>query len=317
MLDRPTLDKLSFLADVAEAVLVEGLTQQQAAERFDLSRPSISRLLSEARDAGLVIVEVRRVVQESDDLALRLTEKFEMRAVNVSSLSARAENGDRAFVTFASNKVLDRLKPDCMLGLTLGKTIGNVIHEMALSEPRQISVVQLCGSLGHGNALLDSHALTSALARSFGATCIHMHAPYAVETRKLRDALNENPANRLCLEQGRNCNVALVGIGELDDPSSSLVTGGHVSMEAAQYFKNAKAIGDVGGYYISADGSTVTAPESGFWRTGIDCKDFKKIETRIGVAIGSRKAVAIQAAMRGNWITHLVTDHETALALLQ
>jgi DNA-binding transcriptional regulator LsrR (DeoR family) len=47
----------------------------------------------------------------------------------------------------------------------------------------------------------------------------------------------------------------------------------------------------------------------------VSLEDYKKIPVRLGIAGGRQKARAIAAAMKGGYITHLVTDAETAQLL--
>lgn len=310
--------KLNFLADVAEAVLVEGLTQQEAAERFDLSRPSISRLLAEAREEGIVQIEILRRLSENSELANRIVQQFGIDKAHVANVGKIRNIGTNdQFVRFAADRIATLFAPGVLVGVTLGTTLGFIIHRLAKLQTQQITVVQLCGSIGAGNPLLDSHALVSHLAHSYGANCLHLHAPYAVESEQVRDSLNRNVSNKLCLDYARKVEIALVGMGTIALPQSSLQLGGHVDEMTVQAFQRNGAVGDVSGYYIDRNGDSVELENSHFWRTGLTSADFRKIPRRIGIATGVHKAGIIAASLAGGWITELATDQETAEQVLK
>ncbi len=50
---------------------------------------------------------------------------------------------------------------------------------------------------------------------------------------------------------------------------------------------------------------------------GIDADTLREIPRRIGIAGGESKHAAIHAAVTGGWVNVLITDTETAAALLQ
>ena len=53
---------LARIFTVAKLYYEENLTQAEVAERVGVSRPLVSKMLSEARDCGIVHIEVRNVV---------------------------------------------------------------------------------------------------------------------------------------------------------------------------------------------------------------------------------------------------------------
>ncbi|PSM16789.1 sugar-binding domain-containing protein [Nitratireductor sp. StC3] len=309
--------RINLLADIAEAVLVEGLTQQQAAERFGLSRPSISRLLTEAREEGIVHIEIRRMHAENEEVARRLMQRFGPATVYVAGVTAQdGRQAQQSYFRYAAERVEALLEPGDLVGITLGTTLGGLVDRLAESGLHGISLVQLCGSIGAADDFLDSHALVARLSQALHASCLYLHAPYAVESREMRDMLNHNPSNALCIEQGRKVGVALVGLGMVGARQSSLHRGGHVSSQTIAAFGKAGAVGDVAGFYVDALGRPVDTGKAGFWRTGIGFEDFARIPRRVGFAFGASKAPIIAAALRGRLITHLVTDQELARQVL-
>jgi deoxyribonucleoside regulator len=314
--DEGEIERLQYLADIAEAIYVEGLTQMEVADRFSLARPTVSRLIAEARQKGIVEFKIHRVFQTVPELEGRICETYGIRAADVVVLPERDRAfGGVAFGRFAARSLHPLLLPNAVLGVTLGTTVSTTVDALCKLEPLSIKVVQLCGSVGADDPALDAHAIVEKLSRAYGCEGIYFHAPFLVESKEVRDSLRRNPTNRLCLELGKNATVALVGIGSMDTVHSSLYRGGHVPEDQVSRMQKLGVIGDVGGFNFDAEGRHV--PDSGsFWASGTDFGEFLGIPLRVAVTTGAHKVRQIDAALRGGLINHLITDRATATALL-
>ncbi len=306
----------NLLADIAEAFYIDGLTQKEVGEKFGFARPSISRLLTEAREKGVVSIEVHRIFDNDDTLAKEIMQKFGVQNIYVTTLPKKAKKDPiENFGFFAADILHGLLDPHSLFGITLGMTVSSVINELCRLEPIPIKVIQLCGSLDADDPNLDAHAIVEKLSRSYGTDAIYLHAPYAVQSQKMRDYLTENQSNQKNIRWARKANIALVGAGTLNVEDSSLLRGHHITEDNLKNLKKLGAIGDIGGFNINAEGVFVEGGD--YWRTGMDFNGFLNIENRVCAVIGSHKAPQIAAALKGKIITHLITDQPTAKELLQ
>lgn len=71
------------------------------------------------------------------------------------------------------------------------------------------------------------------------------------------------------------------------------------------------------GYFFDAKGDVVTDIKIHNELIGLPLSALKTIPVRVGVAGGENKAEAIAAAMKGGYINALVTDQDTAAAILR
>ena len=69
-------DRAQFLATVADLYYIEGLSQAHIAKRFGYSRSAISRLLTEARQNGIVEITIHHPLRRVRRLETRLREAF-------------------------------------------------------------------------------------------------------------------------------------------------------------------------------------------------------------------------------------------------
>ena len=55
--------KISLLARIAWMYYIQGLTQEEIARKLDFSRTKVTRLLAQAREEGVVEINISREVQ--------------------------------------------------------------------------------------------------------------------------------------------------------------------------------------------------------------------------------------------------------------
>lgn len=74
-------------------------------------------------------------------------------------------------------------------------------------------------------------------------------------------------------------------------------------------------MGDILGRFINGAGDIVS-PELESRTIGVDLKTLKGIKNSIGVAVGENKASITRAALKGGFMTTLITDEKTAKEVL-
>src|SRR4051794_7034222 len=102
-------------------------TQAQVAERLGLSRATVSRLLSEARRAGIVRIAVTAPVDhELDVLARRLAAALGLQAAWVAPVSAHGPVGERLAPPLSAALRAAALEPGDVLLVSSGRTVYEV-----------------------------------------------------------------------------------------------------------------------------------------------------------------------------------------------
>ena len=69
-------DNTALLVEVARLYYDHDFSQQQIAEKVGISRPVVSRLLTQAREQGIVRIEIFDPTQEGIELETALQEKY-------------------------------------------------------------------------------------------------------------------------------------------------------------------------------------------------------------------------------------------------
>ncbi|MFN2223646.1 MAG: sugar-binding domain-containing protein [Chloroflexota bacterium] len=308
-----------LLADVAEMYYVQDLTQAEISRQIDMTRSAVSRMLTEARDKGIVEINVRRPLRFDDDLEAALKERFGLQAAHVL-VGQRGVGYDklRCQLGLAAAAVLKTLlQPGISCGVAWGTTVSATIEALDAPHPLPVQVVQLVGVLRSNSHAFNAQALVDILAGKVGGEGVYLYSPFIVENAATARSIRNIPDVRESLEAGKGCDIVLMGIGTVLDPAySSLYQGGHISLETLERLRRDGAVGDVGGVHIDIDGH----PAGGDFNermVGIAGPDLLAIPTRLAVAGGVAKAEAILGALRGGYTNLLVTDSQTAQAVLE
>ena len=277
----------------------------------------VSRMLQEARQLGLVTIQVHFPLKTDADLAQQLCQTFGLAEAHVLAdvptdyemlLQQLGELGARC---------LQRKLHD---GMTIGMSWGTALYQVVRAMPEVplhgVAIVQFIGAVGHGDPMVDGLELARWLAQKLSASLRSMQAPLMVENEAVAAGLLQDRAIAEVLATARRVEVALVGVGTVEPPQlSSLWRPGYLTETDLVHMRRAGIVADVLGRPLDAEGRWVRTT---FDRRviGVDLETLKTIPTVIAVAGGPAKIRAILAALRGGYFNVLVTDAKAAAAVL-
>jgi len=309
-------DRVSLLADVAEIYYLENKNQAEIAKSVGVTRSMISRMLTEARDAGIVEIRVHRPLQSDHDLGRELIDAFGLLDAYVVTVGAVSGGKLIRSLGRAGALVLKRyLAPEKVLGLAWGTSISATVDALDVFEPIPVKVVQLVGAMGARNMEYDGHDLVSRLSEKLGGEAYYLNAPYICPDQDVARSLLETKAIKETISLGKKTDVALLGIGSTSPENSSFYLAGYVTRKELDDLRRGGSVGDVCGLHFDLEGRPAADHFSERLVT-IQRNDLLSIPVRLGVAGGPGKVQAILGAMRSKHVNVLVTDHITAKKLL-
>ncbi|MBM3125687.1 MAG: sugar-binding transcriptional regulator [Chloroflexi bacterium] len=317
MADQRSLqDRASLLADVADMYYRENKNQAEIAKSVGVTRSMISRMLTEARDAGIVEIRVHRSLQSDHDLGRELIEAFDLLDAYVVRVSAISGRKLTRSLGRAGALVLKRyLAPGKVLGLAWGTSISATVDALDVVESIPVKVVQLVGAMGARNLQYDGHDLVSRLSEKLGGEAYYVNAPYVCQDREVARSLMESKAIKETISLGKKTDVALLGIGSTSSTHSSFYLAGYVTRKELDDLRRGGSIGDVCGLHFDLEGRPAAEHFSERLVT-IQRNDLLAIPVRLGVAGGPGKVQAILGALKSRHVNVLVTDQVTAKKVL-
>jgi DNA-binding transcriptional regulator LsrR (DeoR family) len=310
-------DRDEILTDVAEMYYEEGLTQAEIAAKIGVTRSAISRMLTDARERGIVEIKVRRPLRFDEQLEAELTRQFGLEAAHVLvwNKKDRYEELRDRLGKAASHVLTEMLAHGMVVGLPWGTTIAATIEAVKVESPVGVRVVQLVGVLGSSSHAYNGQALVERLAYKLGGEGIYLYTPFIVESSDTVRSLLANPEIRTAIDIGRQSNIALLGIGTTASDHSSLYLGGHITRDDLERLELAGAVGDISGYHFDIQGRMLDIAFNDCL-VGIARDDLLGIPTRLAVAGGAPKVISVLGALRGGLVNVLVTDSTTATEIL-
>jgi deoxyribonucleoside regulator len=310
-------DRTQLLASVATLYYEDGLTQLEIARRTGYSRSAISRLLTEAKDQGIVEVRIHYPLHRALELERQLQDLFDLDDVFViSAASLEYDRMLRLIGRAAASYLEDNAPEGGVLGVSWGTALYEVVSALRPRNVPGLKVVQMIGAVGGGDPLIDGPELARSLAANFGASYATLHAPLIVDDASIRDALLSQRNVIHAIELARDVDMAVVGIGSVEPELSSFVRAGYLSKEEMLAIQNHGAVGDICGTHFNQNGEILEIDLHGRI-IGIGLADLRASHGKvIGVAGGARKAPAIAGALCGAYIDVLVTDASAAASIL-
>ena len=312
---KPSEDRVSLLADVAEMYYLENKNQAEISKTVGVTRSMISRMLTEAREAGIVEIRVRRPLRSDHDLESELIQDFNL--LDAYVITAGTTSGQLTrLLGQAGAVVLKRyLAPNKVLGLAWGTSISATVDALEVSAPIAVKVVQLVGAMGARNMEYDGHDLVSRLSQTLGGEAYYLNAPYLCQDAEMARSLLASKPVKETINLGKKADVALLGIGSTSPEYSSFHLAGYVSRKELEDVRRDGAVGDVCGLHFDINGN----PAAGHFSerlVSIRRNDLLSIPVRLGVAGGIGKEDAILGALRNRHVNVLVTDNITARKVL-
>ncbi len=300
---------LDTVYQAARMYYLEDATQVEIASRLGVSRPTVSRLVAEARRAGLVRIDVVDPFQdETVALAERLQVVLGLRAVHLAAVTHQATLGADLAAPIATAVE--------GMGLTPGDAVlvssGRTVYDVAQTGMPPLAGVQLVPTVG-GQAdpmpWFQTNEITRTAAEHSGAIPAFLFAQ-ALPSAAMRASLDEDPAFQHVIGLWGRAKGAILGVGAPTPTRDALARG--IPVEDAVFDQ---AAGDVCLNFFAADGSPIEFPGSErMVRTSREV--LAGVPHAVGVAVGSAKVPSIIGAVRAGMINELVTDAATARALL-
>jgi len=310
------IDQEQLILDIATYYYEQRLTQDEIGRRMNVSRSTISRLLNEARERGIVSIKINYPWQRKHDLEQRLVDTFGLLKARVLAGKEKAEDEILKGMGVLAARLLDSyIKDGQILGVSYGRSLASTIAALSPSRQVTLTVVPVIGALGSDNPSIDGPDLVRRFAQAYGGEYRYFPVPLLVEDVRTRDGLIQLPQVYETLNLAKRADIVLLGIGTTSPGTSSRIWKGYLDERQLQRLKNQGAVGHMCGQFYDSGGQLLDL-EVNQRSIGIGIKTLETIDFVIAVASGEAKIAAILGALRGKYLNILVTDDATASALL-
>ena len=313
---RNTPDREALILKAALLYYKGGLTQGEVAERLGFSRPTVVRMLQQAKDTGLVQIKITKPVPQTLDFETEL--EAMLRADGLRQAVIVEDSGGSAVEAVAEAGALylqERVRANHVLGVSWSTTTIKVPQYLKKEGVSPERIVQLGGHAAGGDRSSNAQAIAMRFGDIYDVPVEPLPAPVIVGSKQMRDGLNKDPVIRDTRRWTKACNFGIVGIGVVSKQSRYVEAG---YLKAADFQRLAKkgVVGEVLANYYDIDGNAINAPWSDRTMT-VALKELRQIENLVVIAAGAVKAAPVLGAIRAGILKVLIADTALAEALLE
>jgi DNA-binding transcriptional regulator LsrR (DeoR family) len=308
---------LRLLTKVSKLYHDDGLNQDDIVKRLQLSRSKVSRLLQQARDAGIVKIVVIPPAGIHADVEAGLEAKYRIQEAIVTEIheSASPDSVARELGVAAASYLQRVISAEDVVGVSWGFTISGMVAALEPASYPNVQVVQLTGGIGKPESEAHATDLCHRLARLLGCKLVLLPAPGVVDSLRSREVYLLDKHVQQALGLFPQISLAFVGIGSPTSHSIQMRDDSILTQADLSDLLARGAVGDIALRFIDPFGQLV-ASEMNDRVIGIDLERLRKIPRVVGVAGGPTKVDAIRGALRGGIVDVLITDLDTARSLL-
>ena len=299
----------------AELYYDENKTQDEIGALLGISRWKAGRLLTQARESGIVRIEIVHPRARRLGLERELCARFGLHdAVIVPDPDVEADATAR--VAQAAADYLTSLRPvPRVLGVSWGRTLNEVADRLPDGWATGVTVVQINGGVSLNRRPGGAATMAATIAQRGGGQAVLLPSPAILERIETKRAIEADRTVADVLARAAAASAYLYSAG-VADASSVLVESGYLTPDDVTELVRKGAVGDVVGRYIDADGNIVD-PGLDERTVGLGLDELRSAATAIFVVAGSSKHDVARAIVMSGLCTVLVSDESTARALLE
>ena len=295
---------------------VGGMTQDQIARELGISRQRAQRLGARAVAEGLIHFRLDHRLARCLELEAALRRQRGLRICRVAPSLGAGIEPVRSIAPVAAAEIERILAVPEPLVVAVGtgralRAAVEQIHTFACPQHRFVSLngnISPDGSASHYDVLMR-------LADRVSATQFPMPLPVVASSLEERRLFHSLTPVRRNVALAHQASITFVGIGHASD-SAPMLRDGFLSEPEFREIQAAGAVGEIVGWFYDAAGRYLDA-EPNQRVAGVRVEppgDGDKLV--IGVAAGHEKVPAVKGALAGRILNGLITDEDTAAALL-
>jgi DNA-binding transcriptional regulator LsrR (DeoR family) len=273
----------------------------------------VVRLLADARRRNEVRITIAAPLTELLLLEREVETRFGVNRVIVAPFVDADADPVKVIAAAAGNFISGEMKPGMTVGVGWGRTLFNTLPFITGTTLDDFRVVSLLGGIAAARRFNPAEFAWQ-FAELFQGEGFLIPAPAVVDSPETKYALLERCGLSSIFEMADKLDMALLSCGGISSLTTSYRTG-YLSEADRRSLIDAGAIGDVLYNFIDENGDLVDHEVNGRV-ISVNLARLRRTPERVLISGGKDKLAAIRATIRTIAPTALITDEQTALALL-
>ncbi|MBG0740253.1 sugar-binding transcriptional regulator [Paeniglutamicibacter antarcticus] len=302
----------------AQMYYLQDLTMDAIARELRTSRSTVSRLLSAARESGLVQIQIRSPQDSAPELerALRSRFRVDVHVVPVLDTLNEAEVLERVCIQ-AARLISPLVDSSAVIGVAWGSTVSTLSRHLTRKITHGSTIVQLNGA---GNTQTTGITYASEIMRRFGnayeAKVEQFPVPAFFDHAETKTLMWDERSVRRILDLQARMTMAIFGVGSIDaDIPSHVYSGGYLDETDLDSLSAGNVVGDVATVFFRANGSS-DGIAMNLRSSGPDLDVLRTVRRRVCVVSGASKISGLRGALAAGLATDLILDETTARILV-
>lgn len=309
--------KAEKLLMVAKKYYEEEKTQNEIAKELGVSRPLISRMIHEAREYGIVKIELCPIGSGNNLLLNQVRNLFALK----DGIIVRDKANDNETNKMVTEQIIEYLHKEMPhiknVGLGWGSMMGKVLNCMPLIVPkngqRQLEIVPLIGNSSVSNRNYHTNESVRIFAEKTGGDAKYLYAPALAENQIEYDTILQLENVKAVEEVWRELDLAVVNIGNYPSTPDfgSAVRFGSLLQEK-------KVVGRILNYYVTQDGEILNSDHD--YAIQIPLQTLANAGTVLGICASNVTPRALLGALHSGILTAVIAPEsitKAAIALKQ
>ncbi len=308
--------KIDQLVEVSVLKYKMGYSQAKIADMLGVSAMTVSRMLDESIEKGIIRISVKAPVDCNDELSEELVRKFGLKdafIVNHSPYEDSLVSLGKAAACYLDLSIC----PGDVLGIAAGRTLSQVMPYMKLPliarEKEQLEVVQLQGGYVK---MGDRNPINSIInfANRFGIRGHLLQHPMYLSSEQLAKQIYEHEMSSLEKIWGK-CSILVSGVG-IWGPHCVQREEDLLSEDDFLELEQFQAVGDLFGRWFDQKGNYIDC-SCNRRVVSIIPSIQKNVPRKILVSAGAERLAAIRAVLGNALMNIFISDEFTARSLLE
>jgi DNA-binding transcriptional regulator LsrR (DeoR family) len=298
---------------IAWMYYVEGLTQNEIADKLGIGRVTVVRNINEAIRQREVKIWIEGDVAECLELEGELKEAFGFKEAMVVPEPSNPALTTKAIGVAAGMYITDNLTDDMSIGVGWGATLYESLQTLAPRELENVQVISLLGGIVQARRYNPSEFAWQ-VARMVGADCYLLAAPAVVDSPETRDTLIEKCGLRDVLRRAERLDMAVLSCGTMA-PDSTAFRFDLLSDEDRTALIRLGAVGDILFNFYDRTGHLVDHPINKRVMS-IPIEQLRDVPKRMIASGGNEKVDTLLGAIKLIDCNVLITNEATAREML-
>lgn len=305
--------KIQKLVEVAQMYYEQNLTQSEISAKLGVSRPLISRMLNEAKELGIVTIQVHPTLEGSGTLLNQIRNLYNLRG-GIIVPDATSENSTNQLIASSILDFILNFSPAMAnIGIGWGYIIGTftkAIETAEIQHKLNATAFPLIGNSSVSNRDYHSNEIVRVFAEKTGATPIYLHAPAFLESEQEKRLFEESDSFKKVENAWNEMDTAIVNLGNypsVPDYATATRFGDSLNIK--------KTAGRMLCYYYDAYGAFIHSDTD--FTIQIPFNKLSYCRNVIAVGSAALQPKALVGALRTGLITHVIVAESVARKALE